>query len=268
MLRILKYDVLSTYKKMIWFYLGIVLLSLITKYFWSESFSAIFNNDNFYVGTIFQGVSLGVYGFLAFLAMFTTTVIMSTWYANNMFGNEGYFVNSIPINPWVKVASKVITALLWNTIIVVVLALSLLIFMSGTEQLTEILGIFDELADNGIRSLHMGWAVVKTCIFAALNNTVFTCLLYACVSMGQLVNEGRNAVIFFSFIGLGLAVIILTAVMAIILGVLNIGELSSMEAMFSLWQWIMIKMSLICILLCGVLYTLSGYLVSNRLNLE
>lgn len=268
MLGILKYDIKATYKKIILFLILVLAIGLLSKFFWSEAFYNLFDSNNFYVATICKFASLGVYGCIAFLTLISVAVNMSSRYGQNMFGNQGYFVNSLPLNGWIKVGSKVLTAFIWNFIVVSCIAISLVIFVVGNEQVLAILAVFDEFADSGAGNLHIGWVSVSGCLFFICNGTLFTLLLYASISLGQLVDDVRNIVIFFGFIALGIATVVLVALLAMVLGVFNIGDVGNMEAIFALLQKTAIKMSIICVLISGVLFWLSAYIVDTKLNLE
>lgn len=133
----------------------------------------------------------------------------------NVYTDEGYLTNTLPVKPVSILASKLITGIVWTIISGVIVALCYCIFVTSSKislftvdyddinNSAYISALFDFISDNI-------WFIISFMIFGLISVIMSISSVYVSVSIGNLVNRHKVlisiAVYFFLTIVLGMAI--------------------------------------------------------------
>lgn len=268
MLTLIKFDLKNTWFK-IALYCGVIaVFTLLSTYFWSASFEGFFDDTNFYWVTIFKLGSLGVTGAVCFICLIMTFIALAQWFAQNLFAEEGHFMNMLPISKIKLFLSKVITALIWNAAIIIFIILCICFFLLFGDRFAQINDVASDLMGGSADSFHIGYAFVQISALFICHCTAVTVLAYTSVCLGQLVDIGKNLLVLVGFLGVGLAELIISVMLAYVLGVFNMDGMDTVSGILSYFGSTCIKMSAVSVLNCALTFALGSYLISTGLNVD
>lgn len=131
-----------------------------------------------YVGFII--VAIGV-------QLFTYVQIIRRFY-KNMFSDEGYLTNTLPVKPWELLVSKVLIGAFWIALTSLVMALCLTVL--GTALPQELRRLFSGLFWDVMRKVPLS-TFIFTVILLILSPFQSVLTLYACICAGQLFSKMR-----------------------------------------------------------------------------
>lgn len=268
MLTLLKFDLKNTWFKIFVYCIVLAVSTALAIYFWSSGFEGFFNNDNFYWITIFKFGSLGVFGAVCCICLIMTFITLAQWFAQNLMAEEGHFMNMLPVSRVKLFSSKALAALIWNVVLTGFMLLCVVVFLVFGHRLAQINDIIADLMGSSGDSLHLGHLLALFGLLMVIHSTLVTILAYTSVCIGQLVNFGRNILVLLGFVGIGLAEIVIGAIIAYILGVFNFGDLTSLTGMVSYFSAFCIKMSVVSLINTLITFGLGTHLLSGRLNID
>lgn len=268
MLTLLKFDIKNTWFKIFAYCIAVAVFTALTIYFWSHPFEGFFNNENFYWITIFKFGSLGVTGAVCCICLLMTFVTLAQWFAQNLLADEGHFMNMLPVSRAKLFLSKTLAALLWNSVLIGFMLGCVFVFLLFGGRLAQINDIIIDLVGEGGEIVHVGQLMIKFGVFMALYSTSLCILSYTAVCVGHTVNIGKNVLTLIGFIGIGLAELVIAAVLAAVLGVFNLGDLTSLAGIISYMGSFCVKMTAVCVINGLITFALGTYLLSGRLNIE
>lgn len=224
------------------------------------------------------GVITGLLIFFLMLILFCAAVFTSVYigyrFYKNIFTEQGYLTNTLPVTPTQIIVSKGLTGLLWTVIDVIVLAAALLIMFANGEFMSVLLSALG-------RCFHYLFALPAFCwifLIMLLLSPFLTILhLYFCVAVGSLVPNhkilGAIGVYIVSYVAVQVFSTVILALTGIGFGVANIDTtgMTGAETTYYLGS-LLIPMFLI-ILLCEIIATLvcffvTKYIMTKKLNLE
>lgn len=218
----------------------------------------------FYVAII--GVSLGI------------TIYFAVRYYKNMFTDEGYLTNTLPVSSHQLLLSKVITMFSWDIISILAIAASvalfmgmiILAFMEPGDGKTIVDG-FWELFDMGIwDSPYMqefgGFCVslIVTFFASAFSNTM---TIVASVTIGQMVRRHRILGAFGAYFAIGTVMQIISTVILFPYMISTFDNVY-VETPFPLMTVMYLIISAVSVIIGVGLYFLSEYLIRKQLELE
>ena len=218
----------------------------------------------FYVAII--GVSLGI------------TIYFAVRYYKNMFTDEGYLTNTLPVSSHQLLLSKVITMFSWDIISIIAIAASvaifmgmiILAFMEPGDGKTIVDG-FWELFDMGIwDSPYMqefeGFCVsmIVMVLASAFSNTM---TIVASVTIGQMVRRHRILGAFGAYFAIGTVMQIISTVILFPYMISTFDNVY-VETPFPLMTVMYLIISAVSVIIGVGLYFLSEYLIRKQLELE
>lgn len=268
MLTLLKFDIKNTWFKIFTYCIAIAVSTILTIYFWSNGFEGFFNNENFYWITIFKFGSLGVSGAVCCICLLMTFVMLSQWFAQNLFAEEGHFMNMLPVSKVKLFLSKVITALIWNFALIGFILLCVFIFLLFGDRLVQINDIVTDLVGDNGTGVHIGQLLAALGLFLSLHCTSVCVLAYTSICIGYTVNTGKNILILLGFIGIGFAELVTGAIFGALLGVFSLGDLSSLAGMVSYFGGFCVKMSIINIINGIITFGIGAYTIKSGVNID
>ena len=157
------------------------------------------------------------------MAIMTTIMIIMRFY-NNMLQGEGYLMHTLPVPAWQHVLCKLITAVLWQLIALVVAVLSgfLLSLTSGIlptilrqkefGMLLDMAGEF--LRENGVEFTSLAVLGTVSVISGIL-------LYYFCMAIGNLANKNKLLLAVASYIGIQILLTVILPAAGVLSGVMQ-----------------------------------------------
>ena len=210
-------------------------------------------------------ITFSIY-FLLLIAMEVLTMVMIVMrFWKNMFGSEGYLMHTLPVPSWMLVTSKLIIAILWELMAAVTALISGSFILGISGLLREIFGgvsireFLDSFTEIGLRLEPGKWIFII--IFAALAGIL---QFYFAMSLGNLANKNKILYSVLSFLGINIAVSIVSGIIQFARMMIMQNALST-GAVFSILGW----PTLILYAVLAIGFFFGTYMImENKLNLE
>lgn len=138
--KLFKYEWKSGSRLFLLIHGGVLLFALLSRLFLTINGGlnqAMTTSENSIISMIAAMIMFGIVVFISCTAIFTYIYIAYRFY-KNVFTDQGYLTNTLPVTPSQIILSKMLNALLWIIIDVIVLALSLcIIFVDNMQFYSE-----------------------------------------------------------------------------------------------------------------------------------
>lgn len=218
----------------------------------------------FYVAII--GVSLGI------------TIYFAVRYYKNMFTDEGYLTNTLPVSSHQLLLSKVITMFSWDIISILAIAASVAIFMGmiilafmepgdGKNIVDGFWELFDmSIWDSPYMQEFEGFCVsmIVMVLASAFSGTM---TIVASVTIGQMVRRHRILGAFGAYFAIGTVMQIISTVILFPYMISTFDNIY-IETPFPLMTAMYLIISAVSVIIGVGLYFLSEYLIRKQLELE
>jgi len=227
-----------------------------------------------YVGPILLGI-LGIL-FVAVIVgmMIMTLILVIRRFWNGLLKEEGYLAFTLPVETWQLIVSKVIVAAIVNLISGLVAVLScLILFLGISKEVFYSIGYTLSFVWSGVTGelgAYTGVVIVLGILFTIVTSICGTYMLYASMSLGQLMEDHRVAGSFLAYIGLNIAVSTVTNIgTMIVMNILpdNMVNITANNAGLIITLYMLIMLVLNAIQL-AVYHVITEYVLTNKLNLE
>lgn len=227
-----------------------------------------------YVGPILLGI-LGIL-FVAVIVgmMIMTLILVIRRFWNGLLKEEGYLAFTLPVEVWQLIVSKVIVAAVVSLIGGLVAALSCyILFLGISKEMYDNVGYLLSFIWAGIVSQFGGYTgiqIVLGILLVISTNISGIYLLYASMSLGQLMESHRVAGSFLAYICINVAVgtminIGTRIVLNLFLDDLLNMMLSNKGLVTTLYLMIVLVLHAVQI---AVYHVITEYVLTNKLNLE
>jgi len=260
MLKLLKYEFRATGRVFLPFFGALIVISAINRLL-----GAIFDKS----GTPYiLGMVLAV---ALMVAVFVVAyVLMIQRFSKNLIGDEGYLMFTLPVSVDAIIFSKMIVSAVWFIISSIIVLVSILIMALFDIRMvfpyiqTAISEIFSNAGSGTLLVLQ---AIIF--IIISLFSTVLT--FYMCLSLSMLFNRRRGLAT------VGIYMVLMTFLQT--LAALGIGFFGTDLAGF-LFGWVgnlseaalanvaMLGVNLVSVIGCGIMYFITRFMLSRKLNLE
>ena len=112
----------------------VLLFALLSRFYFTISggTDALLNTDSTIIGTLTMLLIFGLVIVISSIAIFTY-IYSGYHFHKNVFTDQGYLTNTLPVTPSQLLLSKELAALLWLLIDVVVISISIFILVGSTE---------------------------------------------------------------------------------------------------------------------------------------
>ncbi len=257
LLKLIKYDLKSIYKKMAFYYITLFGLALI-----SNVFTLIFKNTNFFaIATLPSSLFILMF----WICMFVTMIVSMIRYYKNMLSDEGYLTHTLPVK-----TSSIILSKLFSTLIVEITSIAVMIisFLCYSPK---------EFAKLGEMFLN----VIKQVIYEYDGSIVFLAILVIveiiilsvakvtevamCLSLGASHNKNKLVMAFIYYIAINFVMqIVVGTLISVGLIILRDIEVFTIGTLYFA-MFVIIGVSLIYL---AITYVVNLYTVKNRLNLQ
>lgn len=210
-----------------------------------------------------------IYVFLIFATILVTLVMIVERFYKNLLKGEGYLMHTLPVPTWMHVASKTISAFLWEVIAVAVLILSLVLFISAGGIWKDFAIVFNSDFYEFIGQYRITEIVFILCLFVQLIRIVL--MFYASMSIGASATKYK---VFFSILAFVAIVIIINVIdVAANSGLIQDLIITADGTEFNGWSdWffaaVLGKQILVDAIYSAVFFVISTFFLKRKLNLE
>ncbi|MBQ9166669.1 MAG: hypothetical protein IJX71_07100 [Oscillospiraceae bacterium] len=135
-----------------------------------------------------------------FAAVIITTVLNLNRFEKGVFKDEGYLLNTLPVRPWQIITSKLLPAVVWTIVTILMMELSLVLMVVCSREadladlfalIQDFLELISTVSPGGLLSYLIGFA--QTCLMLLLLLITFILQVYASISLGHLFGSHRTA---------------------------------------------------------------------------
>lgn len=211
--------------------------------------------------------------FICCAAMFTSVYIAYRFY-KNVFTDQGYLTNTLPVTPTQIIVSKGLTALLWTVIDLAVLGVALLIMFANGEFMSVLLPALGRVL------YYMGglpafcWILL---VMILLTPFLMIIHMYFCVAVGSLIPNHKILGAIGVYIASYIIIQIISTIVLVITGLgftagsMDTTGMTSAEASYYVGSILtpMFLVSVICeIIAILVFFFVTKYIMTKKLNLE
>lgn len=253
--KLLKYEIKATSRKFFPIYGGIFAASVLTNIALNFLSSDVLRVITFII----------LISFFAALGVLTITTVIQR-FKDNLFGDEGYLMLTIPTSPEKIILSKAITALIWAILSGIMAVISLIIVLLNNEFISALKtfiqnfgGYFAEFITtrNVITAILFGICLLSQYIYFVL--TVYTSLSIA-QTPAFIKRRGLSAFLWF----LGISVIVSMIVMKVSTAIFPDNAFTAIHEMTPPIIW-----GIFTNLFFGtIMLFVTSYIIRNHLNLE
>ena len=211
--------------------------------------------------------------FIFCAAMFTSVYIAYRFY-KNVFTDQGYLTNTLPVTPAQIIVSKGLTALLWTIIDLAVLAASLLIMFANGEFMSVLLPALGRIFYYCSALPAFCWVLL---IMVLLSPFLMILHMYFCVAVGSLIPNHKILGAIGVYIASYIIIQIISTIVLVITGLgftagsMDTTGMTSAEASYYVGSILtpMFLVSVICeIIAILVFFFVTKYIMTKKLNLE
>lgn len=255
LLKLMKYDLKSILKKMVFYYVSLLVLAIVSKVL-----TLIFADTKF---AAIAALPTGILFIGLYACLFVTMIISMIRYYKNMLSDEGYLTHTLPVKRHTILFSKIISTLIVEVISVLIIVLCACIY-SFTSVKLVISEIF--IALNLINYDFATICLVVLVIFEIMLVGVSQLTLVAlCLSIGACFNKNKILMSFVTYIVIHIIVQIILGTIISITAIVVI-SIESME--ISLLYWLIIIYILITICYIALTYFINLIILNHKLNLQ
>ena len=253
--KLMKYEFMATGRVFLPVYAALIAVSIVSRIL--QSFPA---TPPAVIANVASSMMIAGIGVITLLLTFQR-------FRNNLLSNEGYLMMTLPVSTNKLILSKMFVAAIWCLASFIVVASSIMIMAFGSFSIVSLFvalsRIFEQFALSPLRAfVHL----VEVILSVAFSLFLGILLLYTCMSLSMLVNRRRGLFTFGAFI-------VITTVVQILISILNVFGIPGLLATLNMNIYEMIHFSIIVWLVvlaafCAGFYSITRYMLGNRLNLQ
>lgn len=273
---LIKYEFKATYKMFFLLYALVLFFGFVIKYMivTDSNFSIIIDyyfKDTSLVELAYLGVTFTYLILLAAVGVLTIFIIVRRFY-KNMFSDTGYLMNTLPVEPWKHILSKLFAAVVWLFCGMGVCFFSIVIILSNEMTFYEILDYFTDVIILIFSEEKSAYLFISFIVYFFVQQTANIMTVYLALSIGQLFNSYRKTMAFTAFIVIN----VVTNVLAIFLynklfTTVNM-EYNTIEYNVNLEVDYFLNMFIMGIIINAIIFAagfvVTNYIMKNKLNLE
>jgi len=253
--KLMKYEFKATGRIMLPLYGALIGFAIINKIFIGTSFNEV-NMD--FLGGIPATITMMGY-FVTMIAVLAGTLFITVQrFYKNLFGDEGYLMNTIPVKSSQNIVNKLIVSMVWTIISGLIAATTTFIIAYEPDAFKEIIREFKSIYYViGLNII----GIIELMILGIVSLAHQVMMLYASLSIGQLFKSKKLLGAFAGFM-------IISIVQQAIVGIGTTiffarGYFFNISVHLALLSAICIGLFFFTILFC-----ITNYILKNKLNLE
>ncbi|WP_458861777.1 hypothetical protein [Acidaminobacterium chupaoyuni] len=261
--KLLKYEFKSTSRTLLPCYGALVIISIFTRLL-AVGDNSMIRSDSFAM-QIAAGISITLFVALMIAVFVLTFLVIVQRFYKNLFGEEGYLSNTLPVKPWMHITSKSIVALVWSIVsgIVALFACSVLFLFNGV--FTEFLRAFPEFFQRMLQYINLNTVAffIEIVVLCLIGFILSLWLIYAAISLGQMAHKNRLLCSFAWFLGLNTALEIVVSIIARFTPQMIFQPQGFNGLHGSFWYLIALET-----LFAAALFAITNHMMTKKLNLE
>ncbi len=274
LIKLLKYEFKFTGRSLLPIYAALLVLTVLMNL--GDGMRFGFNNAGMFEG-FFKTMLIFTYSCVISAVCIITVVLLVQRFYKNLLRDEGYLMHTLPVSAAQNIASKLICAVVWSVVSLLVAGLSLL-FISMTFSNWQ--QFFDGLADfihdlNVAFGIHWPLFALETLALVLLALASSIVEVYLALAIGHIANNHKIACSIGAYIGLK----VLSGLIGQLLGhgIVNWHWLNDFFQNFfygSLHEQIagihmmLLGMLAVSLIYTGVMFVATNWIMKNKLNLE
>ena len=275
--KLVKYDIKSLIRVFIPIWIAAPIVAVMLSgaiHLISVSDGPLINLFSEYVGPILLGILTILFVAVIVGMMIMTLILVIRRFWNGLLKEEGYLAFTLPVEVWQLIVSKVIVAAIVNLISDLIAALScLILFLGISKEIFYSMGYTFSViwrSMTGELGAYTGVLIALGILFLIVTSICGIYMLYASMSLGQLMEDHRVAGSFLAYIGLNMAVSTITSIGTMIVTNILPDNLVNIMAdnaglIITLYMLIMLVINGIQL---AVYHVITEYVLTNKLNLE
>lgn len=264
--KLLKYEFKATSRLLGLIYLVVLAVAAVTGILGRSNIMSLSDQN----GIVF-GIFTMIYIILIVAMIIITLFLIVERFYKNMLQGEGYLMHTLPVPTWMHVASKTISAFVWEVLAVAVLILSLVLVVTTGGAWKELCEIFNGRFWEAIIQNAALVVVFIICLFVQLIRIVL--MFYASMSIGA---SSTRHKIFFSI----LAFVVIMIVVNVISMVTNLGMVTNLIISAEDYAYsvklapemfmtkIFVKQIIIDAVYSVIFFVITNFFLKRKLNLE
>ena len=260
--KLFKYEWRSISKLLLPIHGFVLLFALLSRFYFTISggTDALLNTDSTIIGTLTMLLIFALVIVISSIAIFTY-IYSGYHFHKNVFTDQGYLTNTLPVTPSQLLLSKELAALLWLLIDVVVISISIFILVGSTELFSNF-SIF--------------WS---TLIRYASQTPLFTTflligILFFSITLGNLASSHKVLASIGAYVGIYVVQQIFGLIQLVVWGyfgsttIMRVNIYSNNYSFETFLNPILITGLIFNIILIAVCWMGSKYIMTKRLNLQ
>ena len=274
LIKLLKYEFKFTGRSLLPIYAALLVLTVLMNL--GDGMRFGFNNAGMFEG-FFKTMLIFTYSCVISAVCIITVVLLVQRFYKNLLRDEGYLMHTLPVSAAQNIASKLICAVVWSVVSLLVAGLSLL-FISMTFSNWQ--QFFDGLADfihdlNVAFGIHWPLFALETLALVLLALASSIVEVYLALAIGHIANNHKIACSIGAFIGLK----VLSGLIGQLLGhgIVNWHWLNdffqnlfygSLHEQIAGIHMMLLGMLAVSLIYTGVMFVATNWIMKNKLNLE
>lgn len=227
-------------------------------------------------------MTLVLYVFALIGAVIGTLIYMAVHFYKTMYSDEGYLTHTLPVNSHQLLVSKLLVSVVWYLLVmllVMISGLSLAATVLTIAMRAEGIDIWQEISRNWdtvkrwIDSL-FGWPsaadVIITLIEMIISTFASMMLLFGAITIGQLSSKHKVMMSILSYFGIAIGAQIIGSIVSMPFAYYNTKKLleSAGVSLMETGHSTSLAATAVNVILAVILYLLSNYIITRKLNLE
>lgn len=191
--KLIKYDLKSTSKVLILVHAFLLLSAFLMRIFMTGQIQLEDVEDS---SNILMALTILLYSLIVMGASFATSIIVAVRFYKNLFSDEGYLTNTLPVSRGILLLAKTISGGIWTAVDMALLLLSIYIvafppnvmelFQDNKEAVMEAMGFTGSYTLPSVPAI-VGFLL----ILSLLSGFSSVAMIYASVVLGQLFSSHR-----------------------------------------------------------------------------
>lgn len=226
------------------------------------------NNDLF---SPFLGLLSVFYVFYLFIIAAVTQIYLIVRFYKNMFTDEGYLTNTLPVTSSQLINTKLLVAFCWNIINIVFISCSIFVIVVDSKTIPFIRSGWNDAInsfENYFGFEPTGYIILF--IILTLGSVIFSLLmLYCSIALGHKFGKHKIIGSFVAYIALYAIIQIIATVITTVGGMFwDFNNVTSASAVFPIMNTYIVIFSVIYVLFGIAFYLITNTIVNKQLNLE
>lgn len=253
--KLMKYEFKATGRIMLPLYGALLGFSIINKIFIGTNMAEV-NMD--FLGGIPAIITMIGY-FVTMVAVFVGTLFITVQrFYKNLFGDEGYLMNTIPVKSSQNIVNKLVVSMVWTIISGFIAATSIFVMAYEPGVLKEVIREFKNIySEIGLNV----FGIIEFIILGIVSLAHQIMMLYASLSIGQLFKSKKLLGGFAGFM-------ILSISQQSIIGIGMTILVASDSFIYLSAHYAILCGIIVCLIFFTILFCITNYIMKNKLNLE